>query len=438
MVFLEDIGPSKENYDRQLREGGHMQKLLYLFVLLFPYLIWPWGAAVDTSSARLDWLTLFTGIMWCGFLYKWVIERYRPRLMPANLCFLIFVALATLSTLFSDFFLLAWLGEVRRYEGLWAWYSYITFFQFFYLFFSGHNYRRLVNALMFGGFISSIYGVFQHFGLDPVPRAAYAVERSRSFAFFGNPNFYGAYLVMILTVGAALFLVAEKRKAKIWYVVSATAFAAMIYTETRGAWLGFAVSLIVFTWFYKKEITWKRYIALLLTFVCIFALILVEMGPDRLLSIGGEMVALIDGEEGALSGRGYIWKRALPLVKEYFWLGSGPDTFGEVFPQEGHIYHDKAHSEPLQIAITMGIPALVFYLLGLAMVFYRACVTARKVEQPQERVMLYGLLAACIGYQVHALVNISTIGVSPFFWALLGITYKLGVEGSREGPAVCG
>jgi O-antigen ligase len=110
-------------------------------------------------------------------------------------------------------------------------------------------------------------------------------------------------------------------------------------------------------------------------------------------------------------------------------LGSGPDTFGIVYPKDTvfkGVTVDKAHNEYLQIAVTLGIPALLVYLFFTAHVLLTGLKAASRMKG-ENQILLFGLLAICIGYLTQAFFNISVITVAPFFWVILGILYHRSV-----------
>ena len=77
-------------------------------------------------------------------------------------------------------------------------------------------------------------------------------------------------------------------------------------------------------------------------------------------------------DESFGTGRLFIWKNSLEMVKERPLFGSGPDTFGYHFnayyPGDRlEIEYDKAHNEYLQILVCNGILGLLAYLI---FVFY--------------------------------------------------------------------
>ncbi|GHH97199.1 hypothetical protein AM1BK_07420 [Neobacillus kokaensis] len=196
-----------------------------------------------------------------------------------------------------------------------------------------------------------------------------------------------------------------------------------------------AVLLTVFV-VYTRNHLWKRW-AVLAASLLVIALIInfSEKGHylDRASSILSESYSVVTnqgtGYEG--SSRLFIWVKSLPLIKDYFWFGSGPDTFEFIFPAtpeerqtylgNANIIVDKVHNEYLQIAITLGAPTLFIYLLFLFLIVKKA-IQAVKKATGREQIVLFGLISTVIGYLIQAFFNISTVPVAPIFWSILGVT----------------
>ena len=130
---------------------------------------------------------------------------------------------------------------------------------------------------------------------------------------------------------------------------------------------------------------------------------------------------LFDGEEGFATNRGYIWSRTLPLLFRYLFVGSGPDTFASVFPQNDvgkYLTTDipykmiitKPHNMYLQIAIQTGVFSLI------ALLFYIGSVLKglRKTNQN-------GLYIAILCYLLVAVFNDSSLCVAPVFFVITGM-----------------
>lgn len=405
-----------------------MAKLIWVFVALFPFLVWPWGKHMDVFLPKAEYMTLITLCLWGGFLWLVLKHKFRPRLHTAHWLLLGLAALVTAATVFSVDPVLSLTGMQGRNEGMWAWYCYISLFFFSSFFFSKDNYVRVMQTFVFGGWLVSIYGILQHFHLDFLPRSFYHVDYYRSWGFFDNPNYFGSYLVLVLMAGTALYMAtsAEKLLGAL-YMANITSFAAMVYSGSRAAWLTVAFGLIVYAWLVRKVINWQRYWLLMASFALVFmVIILSEQGRylPRFVSLFIDPLKAFAGDGSAGAGRWSIWTRAVPLIKDYFWLGSGPDTFHLVFPGNVH----NAHNVYLQLAITMGVPAALTYMAGIFVVLNKGFSKIRAMTEPKTLILRHGLLAVCYAYSAKMLFNTSVIVVAPFFWILLGICYQLALE----------
>lgn len=141
-----------------------------------------------------------------------------------------------------------------------------------------------------------------------------------------------------------------------------------------------------------------------------------------------------EGNERIGSSRGYIWSRSLPLLKNAFFLGYGPDTFAIVFPQHDIIgkmyaYHgdmwqivDKPHNLYLQIAINTGVISLLAFLFIVVYYLYQSF--RLYVSNPFLDFLSQAGVAvfiAIVGYLGAAFFNDSVVSVAPVFWCLLGL-----------------
>jgi len=141
------------------------------------------------------------------------------------------------------------------------------------------------------------------------------------------------------------------------------------------------------------------------------------------------------GREHWGSNRGYIWSRTFPLLPARTIIGSGPDTFTQVFPQHDvvprmflfnnpYIPVDKAHNVFLQTWVaTGGISALALVVLfGYYLVTtFMSVVRSNMKEGTFLFGLKFGLLAGISAFLVGALSTDSTIGSSGVFYLLLGL-----------------
>lgn len=146
------------------------------------------------------------------------------------------------------------------------------------------------------------------------------------------------------------------------------------------------------------------------------------------------------------SGRGLIWSRSLPLIKNHIFVGSGPDTYIFEFPQNDYaakynadwpIYNivDKPHNMYLQIAINTGLISLISILaLFIGYIIWSFRLYWKSEFEDFTSIVGVGIFLGICGFLTAALVNDSTVSVAPMFWGLLGmgIAINLKLDGEAK------
>ncbi|MFW6287404.1 MAG: O-antigen ligase family protein [bacterium] len=345
----------------------------------------------------------------------------------------LFLSLLLLSTINSEYKWLAIYGRPYRWEGLLAYLAYIiSFLSFSLLIKSFQDISRYIKVLFTSATLIAIYGMLQLFSYDFIPRDPVRLNWKRVFATLGNPNFAGSYIIMLLLMALLMYLHAKSKKNNVLFAsLSSLFYSLMIATGTRGVWLAFMITMsFVFLLLRDKIfINYKKVLVLLFIFLIITISIDFYQGgyiSNRFNSIITDMERLSSRDEdfdriGAK--RMFIYRNSIPLLLENPLLGSGLDTFAEIFPQElsnSRQVTDKAHSEYLQLGVTVGIPALIVYLIFLLILLKRGYKNLARENKYQQ-----GLYFAFFAYIVQASFNISVIPVAPVFWAIAGMNLAI-------------
>jgi O-antigen ligase len=142
--------------------------------------------------------------------------------------------------------------------------------------------------------------------------------------------------------------------------------------------------------------------------------------------------SLFRGYESFASGRGYIWSRTIPLLKDYIILGSGPDTFVTAFPQDDYMNLNrsgfagqtltKPHNLYLQIAVQTGMLSLIAFLVFYGMYFvssFRLYIRSQFDSYFEKSGV--AIFIGTVAYMITGLTNDSSITVAPIFWTLMGV-----------------
>ncbi len=142
--------------------------------------------------------------------------------------------------------------------------------------------------------------------------------------------------------------------------------------------------------------------------------------------------AVFTGYETYASGRGYIWSRTIPLLKNYMFLGSGADTFTLVFPQNDYVNYkiygyegqimSKPHNIYLQIGVQTGVVSLLALLVFYAWYFISSIqIYLRCKFNDYFSIVGVAIFISSIGYMISGITNDSSITTAPIFWVLIGI-----------------
>lgn len=147
-----------------------------------------------------------------------------------------------------------------------------------------------------------------------------------------------------------------------------------------------------------------------------------------------------EGKESLASGRGYIWSRSLPLLKETMITGYGPDSYAIYFPQDDVIGKfktfrntakivDKPHNMYLQLAVNTGLISLLAVISLFIVYFWRNIKFFWNSDYKNwyERAGV-GVFSSFLAYVVAGFFNDSVISVAPVFWLLLGMGIMIEIE----------
>ncbi|MBS3811992.1 MAG: O-antigen ligase family protein [Halanaerobiales bacterium] len=361
-----------------------------------------------------------------------------------NISVTLFFLFTILSTFFSNHFFRSIYGKPFRWEGLITYISYVLIFITAGYFIAKRKFlKSIIKYLFISASILSVYGLLQFYGLDFIKRGPIRENWQRAFATFGNPNFAASYVAIVLSLSLVLYIYnGNKIRMYIYGLISSLFFAFLIATSTRSALVGFFVSTIIFIAFFYRFLrnNIKKVLIITLIFIIIFFILDSDQQyyySDRIFEMFRDVKTItVSEEQNAIERAGtlrfVLYKYSIPLLFEKPILGSGPDTFDYRFPhreynklmQDGSLYLvDKAHNEYLQIGITLGLPALLFYLLLLANIYKNGFKALKRLKNQVSELNIYhtALFMAVITYTVTALFNISVVSVAPIFWAVLGL-----------------
>ena len=398
--------------------------VITILIIALPLAIMPKGELYNLPKI---WILATGGV---ALLILLLVNYKKLKLDKKDYVILVFAILIFISTMLSSSVKTSIIGENNRYEGMLAFYTYILIYFCAKKFLQYKNNRTLLNILHIVYISISILGILQYY-INLPTNALYPIFNKGACGTFGNTNFMGSFISMGIPVFIITYIIKNN---KISLCTSLLVFFNLIACEARSGWVAFFVfSIIMIAYLIKnknKEYL-KRTVILLLCFVMIFGVLYLPSNSkirNKLNKTKEEFfIAKISGTNDRLgSGRVQIWKIVIELIKKYPIFGVGTDNLKNGiyenltetsidFIQRAKGMIDKAHNEYLQIAVTLGIPALIVYLIFIGLILLS------NIKNIFKQKNTFIILSIIISYLVQAFFNISTIGIAPLFWLTLGI-----------------
>ncbi|SHI82591.1 O-antigen ligase family protein [Parasporobacterium paucivorans] len=421
---------------------------LLVFASVTPLLYVPIGGTLNSYFPKLVFLITISVFLVASIIL------FRKQAHPLfefdteNKFLLALYILLIISTFFALDRTTAIFGSTVRFEGL------VALTIYFFVFSCSRKIETLgknfILIMILTGTIISIHGILQVYGFDPVPVHFYAeilVKMHSSFSSMGQPNHLGTYLVLLIPFAVYVYI-EKKHVLGFWFYN--IMFFALLCTNTRGAWIGFFVSLCIYFIFkvknHKTTGEEKRKTLYVIS-ASVLLLILFSLTNEN--SFGARFISIFldfskvakdaDDADGAGSGRIYIWKKAIELIKARPLFGVGPDnvsvalrTFYEkdVLKNCGEIgfYNwSKVHNEYLQTAVTTGIPSLLVYIGFVGIILKKATSRIRHSD------IYLPLTASLTGFYVIGFFNNEVIMFAYILWMFLGLACSKKVISFKNG-----
>lgn len=327
-----------------------------------------------------------------------------------------FGLLYIISSLFSITPAASFWGSYQRLQGTYTTFSYLIVFSALVI-----NVRkraqveRLITTIIFSSLPVSLYGILQHFQIDPVPWGGNVAVRVA--ANLGNSIFVAAFLIMVfpLTAVRALkaflailndkdHLAVNLVRATAYLFIAALQLIALIFSGSRGPLLGWLAGS--FFLFLVISLLWRqRWFTIGVVAVTLFLggfLIVLNIPNGPLEGLRntpgvGRLGRLLDPESQTGQVRVLIWQGASQLVLPHAPLqypngendrfsflrsliGCGPESmmvaYNRFYPPElayvesRNAAPDRSHNETWDSLVMTGVLGLVIYLALFGSIIY--------------------------------------------------------------------
>ena len=267
-------------------------------------------------------------------------------------------------------------------------------------------------------------------------------EGRRVAAFLVNPNMLGAVLAMGIPVPLLATVRAEGRMTRLVYaVVTFILTLALLYTFSRGAWLGLALAAIVI----GIAVDWRALVTLILFGAIAYASALVlprhvlEADPgDAGFDLGAATVGRLDTIAEGTDLRVHFMRNAAPIIVDHPVIGAGPGRYGgavawrfgtPLYDQytDGAVPRERTVDNFwLHLLVEFGVLGTLLFATAIGIALRRSLAVARRTAG-WERILIAGGAAIAIVIAVDSIAEMLLEGNTTAFavWFFLGLASVL-------------
>ena len=285
--------------------------------------------------------------------------------------------------------------------------------------------RRCYLSVLSSAVFVALYGIYQNFFVSAnttwQDTDMFGETTGRVVSTLENPNVLAEYLIMILPIAVAGFFVEKTLSGKLLYLFAGGILGScLIFTWSRGAWLGFLIAMMLFLLMYSKKVLVVGLFGVLA--IPFLPFVLPQSILDRFLSIGNL-------GDTSTSYRVHIWEGTLNMLRDHFLggIGVGTEVFGEIYPRyslSGIEAAPHSHNLYLQILVETGILGLILFLIFL-FTFARHNFTFYSKPLPHApRIFNAALFCGILAVLAQGMTDYIWYNYRVYlvFWLLIGLT----------------
>ena len=268
------------------------------------------------------------------------------------------------------------------------------------------NQKTIIKGIAISGTFTSIYAIFQSFGLDFFP---WDSKTNGVISTLGNPNFVSSFAAMAIL--PSLVYVSGKDREKLYQFPIFLLFIFTIYRaqSTQGyITLAIALGMLVYLWYRSKLFFSVSLISFLIgTFFVVLGFF--NNGPLS------KVIYKV-----SVQSRGEFWQSAINTTNANPIFGVGIDSFGDyslLFREKTMIgeYTDSAHNYVLDLSVIGGYPLALVYILIISLTLYSFFKLQKSIGQFNP--ISAALFSFFIVFQAQSLI--SPISIPILIWGMV-------------------
>jgi len=230
---------------------------------------------------------------------------------------------------------------------------------------------------------------------------------NRIVGTFGNPNFLGGYIVVLMTYIFLEKSIMGKINIYLKLLLFLTCISSLFFSGSRGSFVSlFSVLLILFLYLFLKlpinKILKKTVLLLSFIFVIIFIALIQDQLSLRI---------------SYWENRNFIWKNAIEAISKKPLFGYGQENFEISLPYQRMIRVDNTHNIFLEILVSSGTVGLFSFIIFIFLILRKSDLAIK---------------LSIIAFLIRSQFNPLSIPEIALFWFLAGLSQNQSLKFSKK------
>ena len=282
--------------------------------------------------------------------------------------------------------------------------------------------KRCLYALVSSSAFVAAYGIYQNYAgilsAEWQDIEVFWELKGRVVSVFGNPNVLGEFLILIFPITLALMATAKRSHERFFlFTVSLINCWCLVFTWSRGAWLGCIISTALFLcvssrYFFTAGVLSLPWVA------AIFSL----KGDSAVLT------RLTNFSDSSTSYRVSIWRGVFSMLQDIgpYGIGIGEGAFRKMYPVyslAGIEAAPHAHNLYLQIAVEMGMFALAAFFTFIFLYAQFSLSFCKSAMSRSNKLICLGIFSGVLALLIQGLTDYVWYNYRIFllFWMIIGL-----------------
>lgn len=292
----------------------------------------------------------------------------------------------------------------------------------------------LLRMMMVMTLVACLYGVYQYLigvEVDPawVDEELFDTMQTRIYSFFGNPNVFGIFLVLMAPIAFALTFSEKHWFFKLFYGgIFGLSVICIGLTYSRGSMIGLAAALAIMLVFMDR-----RFLLLGIAGVVMLPFVLPASIIDRLMSIGNL-------QDSSSAYRVSIYQASIHMIEDFLYGGVGLGGFNKVYFayafSASKAFH--AHNTFLMVLLEQGIFGFIVFMTMMVTWVKELMSTVMTTSNKRHKYLLLAFGGGIVGASAQGLVEHiwHNYDVMFFYWLILLLGVGLARMSKREADHV--